>query len=369
VRFWKTRIEETDPDRTFPVGLLFGPSGCGKSSLVKAGLLPRLADQVLAVYVEATPGETEARLLKGLRKRCPFLDSNLGLGESLAGLRRKSGLPAGQKVLLVLDQFEQWLHARRQDENTEFMEALRQCDGGRVQALLLVRDDFGMATARFLRELEVRIVEGDNFATVDLFDLTHARKVLAIFGRAFGRLPENPAPTTAEQDSFLNQAVAGLAEDGRVISVRLALFADMVKARLWTPATLRDVGGAEGVGVAFLDEVLGHRARNPEYRLHVRAAQAVLQALLPEAGADIKGHMRRGQELLEASGYTQRPAEFQQLLHILDAELRLITPTDPSGVEGEGWRVEGESVVGGGWRVEEGSFNRAPPPPPPPPQF
>ena len=38
IRFWKTRMEETDPDKTFSVGLIYGPSGCGKSSLVKAGL-------------------------------------------------------------------------------------------------------------------------------------------------------------------------------------------------------------------------------------------------------------------------------------------------------------------------------------------
>ena len=43
IRFWKHRIEQTDPDQTFKVGLIYGPCGCGKSSLVKAGLLPRLA--------------------------------------------------------------------------------------------------------------------------------------------------------------------------------------------------------------------------------------------------------------------------------------------------------------------------------------
>jgi hypothetical protein len=63
LRFWKTRIESTDPDATFKVGLIYGPSGCGKSSLVKAGLLPRLDTDVLAVYIEATSEETEARLL------------------------------------------------------------------------------------------------------------------------------------------------------------------------------------------------------------------------------------------------------------------------------------------------------------------
>jgi hypothetical protein len=49
IRFWKSRIEITDPDRTFRVGLLYGPSGCGKSSLVKAGLFPRLSEDVLTV--------------------------------------------------------------------------------------------------------------------------------------------------------------------------------------------------------------------------------------------------------------------------------------------------------------------------------
>ena len=60
-----------------------------------------------------------------------------------------------------------------------------------VQAVVMVRDDFWMAATRFMRDLEIRLLEGENSAAVDLFDLDHARKVLAAFGRAFGRLPEN----------------------------------------------------------------------------------------------------------------------------------------------------------------------------------
>ncbi len=52
IRLWKYRIEESQ-ELTFTVGVIYGPSGCGKSSLVKAGLLPRLAGRVLSVYVEA----------------------------------------------------------------------------------------------------------------------------------------------------------------------------------------------------------------------------------------------------------------------------------------------------------------------------
>ena len=71
VHFWRVRIEEMDPDKTFRVGYIFGPSGCGKSSLVKAGLLPRLNKLVIPIYIEATGEETEARLLRGLRKHTP----------------------------------------------------------------------------------------------------------------------------------------------------------------------------------------------------------------------------------------------------------------------------------------------------------
>jgi hypothetical protein len=333
IRFWKTRIEETDAEKTFAVGLLYGPSGCGKSSLVKAGLLPRLPKHVVAVYIEATAEETEARLLKGLRKHCPDLRPGCGLVEAVAELRQGRGLPEGKKVLLVLDQFEQWLHARRQEENTELVLALRQCDGSGVQALVLVRDDFWMAATSFMHVLETPLLEGQNSAAVNLFDLRPARKVLTAFGPAFGALPEGAAELSAEQVCFVEHSVEGLVQDGKVISVRLALFADMVKGRPWTPATYRAVGGTAGVGVTFLEETFSAATAPPLHRYHQRAARALLKALLPEQGTDIKGHMRSGEVLQEACGYRQRPADFEQLLGILDGELRLVTPTDPEGQE------------------------------------
>ena len=42
--------------------------------------------------------------------------------------------------------------------------------------------------------------------------------------------------------------------------MRLALFAEMVKGKPWTPATLKEVGGTAGVGVTFLEETFGARA-------------------------------------------------------------------------------------------------------------
>jgi serine/threonine protein kinase/formylglycine-generating enzyme required for sulfatase activity len=329
IRFWKARVVAFEAEKSFRVGLIYGPSGCGKSSLVKAGLLPRLSDRILCVYVEATPDQTEARLLKSLRKSCPGLPDNRGLVETLATVRRGPGLQAGKKVFLVLDQFEQWLHANWQSLDTELVQAFRQCDGEHVQGLALVRDDFGMAATRFMGDLEIPILQGQNFATVDLFDLRHARKVLAEFGRAFGCLPDRLGDLSKDQEEFLDQAVEGLAQDGKVISVRLALFAEMLKAKPWVLATLKRVGGMEGIGVTFLEETFGSRTANPVHQLHQRAARSVLKALLPEPRADIRGHVCSREELLEASGYARGPRHFDELLHILDGELRLVTPTEP----------------------------------------
>jgi serine/threonine protein kinase/formylglycine-generating enzyme required for sulfatase activity len=333
LRFWKTRIEDTDADSSFAIGLIYGPSGCGKTSLVKAGLLPRISGQVVAVYVDAG-NDTEARVLRGLQRRCPGLSSHLSLKDSLSALRRGDGVDSESKVLIILDQFEQWLHQWRQKEGAELVQALRQCDGSRVQCLIMVRDDFWMAATRLMRELEVDLVPGRNLAAVDLFELRHARKVLTAFGRAFGTLPGFPADLSAEQSAFVEQAVCGLAPEGKIICVRLALFAEMMKDKPWTLAALKAVGGAEGVGVAFLEDSFAAPTASPAHRLHQKAARAVLQTLLPDAGTDLKGHRRSSTTLLEASGYATRPKDFDDLIRLLESELRLITPSEDEAEDG-----------------------------------
>ena len=336
IRFWKTRIEETDADTTFSVGLIYGPSGCGKSSLVKAGLLPRLAAHVLPIYVEATAEDTEVRLIKGLRKACPDIPDVISLPEVFESLREGVWIPVGGKLVVVLDQFEQWLHAKRGEQETQLLQALRHCDGGRVQCVFLVRDDFWLATSRFSRDLEVRLLDGDNAALVDLFDPMHARRVLGEFGRAYGRLPDNLAELTPEQNMLLDGAIQGLSLEGKVICVRLSLFADMIKGKPWTIETLKQVGGTEGLGVTFLEETFCASTAPAEHRFHQKPAQAVLRSLLPESGTDIKGGMRSQGQLLEAADYAGRERDFEDVVRILDTELRLITPTDPEGIEASG---------------------------------
>ena len=139
--------------RHLPVGLIYGPSGCGKSSLVKAGCSLGCPSTFCRSTSRRQPTKRKPACSTVCAKRCPALPTNLGLKETLAALRRGQGIPVGKKVLIVLDQFEQWLHAKKEEENTDLVQALRQCDGGRVQCIVMVRDDFWMAATRFMREL------------------------------------------------------------------------------------------------------------------------------------------------------------------------------------------------------------------------
>ncbi len=331
IRFWKQRTEEIDADKTFRVGVIYGPSGCGKSSLARAALVPRLAEHVIPVYLETTPTGTEDALRKLLNKRVPEIAAGISLAEQLKSLRSGHILPAGRKILIVLDQFEQWLHAHHDTANAELAAALRQCDGGRVQCLLVIRDDYWMAATRFLRELEVPLAEHQNAAAVDLFDLSHARRVLAEFGRSLGLLPAKLSQMSKDQEMFLSQAVAALADEQKIIPIRLAVLAEMMKDQPWSPVTLRRIGGAHGVGVAFLEQTFSATTAPREYRTHEKAVQAVLEQLLPEAGQSIKGRVRSRSELQKAAGYDARGQDFEALLRILVSDTRLLTPVEQEG--------------------------------------
>jgi hypothetical protein len=282
---------------------------------------------VIPVYVAATAQGTETRLLNAMRRSCLSLPQKAGL---LSTFQKNKRIPEGKKVVIVLDQFEQWIHAKPDAEDSELLQALRECDGELVQCVLMVRDDFWTPVSRFLKQLEVQQQEGKNMQMVDLFDQLHAKKVLTKFGQAFGALGND---LSKDQDAFLDQAVSGLAQDGKVISVRLALFAEMVKGKPWNSATLKEVDGTEGVGVTFLNETFTAPTAPVRHRLHQKAAQAVLKALLPDIGTDIKGNVRSDAEMLEASGYSNRSKDFDELVRLLDGELRLVTPTDPEGHE------------------------------------
>ena len=83
----------------------------------------------------------------------PELSSESDLVRMLSAIRRYGAADRKSKVLIVLDQFEQWLHKRAGDFNTTLLQALRQCDGSRLACVVIVRDDFWLGVSRFLQQL------------------------------------------------------------------------------------------------------------------------------------------------------------------------------------------------------------------------
>jgi len=141
--------------------------------------------------------------------------------------------------------------------------------------------------------------------------LPHARKVLAEFGRAYGRLPEDLGDLSREQGQFLDQAVAELAEDGKVISCVWPCWPTCCAARTGArhaEATWR--GNGRGRGVSGRELQRRKRPGCPPPRSG--SARAVLKSLLREEGSEIKGALRSYDELLAASE-CRNPQDFTTL--------------------------------------------------------
>ena len=236
-------------------------------------------------------------------------------------------------MIICIDQFEQWLYAHSANlEQTALAQALRHCDGIHLQCVLMVRDDFWMGISRLMQALDIPISENQNASSVDLFDKQHARRVLARFGAALGRLSTNEAKRSQREQQFLTSAIDYLAVDGRVVCVQLALLAEMMKHRDWNNAALFNQDGGAGIGVAFLEQTFEADSAPRRYRNHGAGAQRLLRQLLPDPGTRIKGAIQSESRLREAVGYTDENA-FRELIRILDAELHLITPTARNELE------------------------------------
>lgn len=317
--YWLERIN--GERQSFLVGVIYGQSGCGKSSLVQAGLIPRLGDDVVPLFVESSIGQTTQSLHNELLRAFPELAPENSLCKSLKSLRNSST----KKTLIILDQFEQHLSGRDGSKSDQLSDALRQCDGVSLQCLLIVRDDFWMAISEFIRELEVDLSEQHNVTAIPLFSKEHAETVLTEFGRAYERIPDGPLDS--RQRAFIAESVDLLCVNDKVACLRIALLAQLIKDRPWQIATLRKFGGMEGLGVKFLDESIGAGAAT-EHKHLCNSAKIVLETLLPNQVSDLKGATKTREELIASLPDERDSKQFEELIKLLDSELRLIRTVD-----------------------------------------
>jgi serine/threonine protein kinase/formylglycine-generating enzyme required for sulfatase activity len=329
LRFWKKRIDTPSDRDPISVGVLYGPSGSGKTSLIQAGLLPRLSPKVQAIYLDRYDRVGEQSLCNRMIQNTGQKNTEISLPELASLVRSGKLLDPGTKLLLVLDQFEQWFSIDVPDRN-RWTDMLRQCDGQTLSTLLLIRDDFWMQTTRLMKAIEIPMVEGVNADSLDLFSLNHAENVLRWLGTAYGCLPRTYGEDLSnEHQKFLKQSIERISDEGKVIPVKLAMFVEMMRHRPWTPSTLETVGGFEGLGFSFLEETFSSKHSSAENRYHEDGAKRILSGLLPRATSNIRQSIQNLVQLKEISGYTNRTEEeFQNLIDLLDRKLRLISPAE-----------------------------------------
>ena len=291
---------------------------------------------------------------EGAARTCPATE---GLAEALAALRRGQGLPAGKKVLIVLDQFEQWLHAEARTRNAELVRGpaavrrragavprhgpRRLLDGGHP-----VHAGAGGPAGRGAELRGRRSLPGP--AT--------PRRCWRRSGGPSARLPESPPRPARAAATFLEQAVAGLAQEGKVICVPPG------------PVRRDDEGQAVDAGLAAGG---GRRRRAsaprswkrpsapptapPEHRYHQESRPGGPRAACcPKPAPTSRDTCGREAELLAALGLRRPPARLRRPA----PHPRRRAPPDHADRPGRGggWRVEG-----GGRRASD-SRRLLPPP-------
>ncbi|MEM0926134.1 MAG: serine/threonine-protein kinase, partial [Planctomycetota bacterium] len=327
VKFWADWIQNEDADETSYVGLICGPSGCGKSSLCKAAILPRLDDRHLVVMIEASPEQTIESLTNQLRQSIVDLPDNASALEIIEGIREGRWIDPKQRVVFVIDQFEQWLHANAIQRDAPLIQLLRQCDGTTLRTVMLVRNDFFIAVAKFFRELDIPIQEHRNFSTIPLFDRQHAASVLTEFGQALGKWEAGDTGRRTRQ-AFLREATRRLSGPEGIECVRLAILVETIRSIPWTVETLRGIGGMHEIGSIFLDRCFSRADSNPAFRALERLVGPILRELTPTDETDIKGSSKSIAELAAASGQSKNSETLVAAVDVLDRKLGLIRPVD-----------------------------------------
>ena len=94
---------------------------CGKSSLSGQGFFPRWVTRFSKFMWKQLPDNTEATLCTRLRNQLPDLPTHLSLAEILNTVRLQGSTTSSDKLLLVLDQFEQWLAAKGGEDDSELL--------------------------------------------------------------------------------------------------------------------------------------------------------------------------------------------------------------------------------------------------------
>ena len=323
VQYWKDWIEGYDDSEYGRIGILYGPSGSGKTSLLRAGIVPYLAPDLLPISIECRKGEPISQYALQIGRQVNSESEDLA--QLLVQLRDDSAKRSEhRKVVLCFDQFDNWAGSATNGQLAHLAAALRHCDGESLQALLIVRDDFWTAATEFMRLVEFGVEQWKNARSIELMDIHHARRLLEAAGRGFGSLPPNPEALDAEQSRFINQAIGEMAVKGRVLPIQLAMFAKMARLQRWHPDTLSQAGGVQGAYVGYFQDLFESTTSPPIYQRVSNAVVEVLHCLLPNADQTAHSHQVGFGELETTLADKKLQNQLHRALSILVEDLRIV---------------------------------------------
>lgn len=332
IQFWKDWIEGFDGSEYGCIGILYGPSGSGKTSLLRAGVVPYLAPDVLPINIDCRKGESLGQFVLQIGQH---VNSRLeDLGELIVAMRDDPAVRAEhRKVVLLFDQFDNWAGSASTAQLAELAAALRRCDGESLQALMIVRDDFWTAATEFMRLVECGIEQWKNARSIELLDRHHARRLLEAAGRSFGSLPPHPEALDSDQAKFIAQAIDEMSVKGRVLPIQLAMFTKMAKLQSWHPDTLAQSDGVRGAYVGYFQDLFESATSSPVYQRVCGAVVEVLYRLLPDADQTAHSYQVEFCELEAILANKKLQNQLHRVLNILVEDLRIVVRISHPGSE------------------------------------
>ncbi|MFE7478326.1 trypsin-like peptidase domain-containing protein, partial [Streptomyces sp. NPDC057575] len=273
------------------VTLLLGPSGSGKSSLVQAGILPRLAAGALPGSDRWLPVVTRPGLdlLAELERAGLPGAADDGIAEAVT--RKLAAEPSVERIVLVIDQFEELLTLpstnghmeRRLAATDQITSAVRSL--AKLSVILAMRDDFYPQQAALAPKLLEAAVPGllnipRTLSEQDLCDII-TRPAEAVGGRLEHGLPEQ---ITADVLAITPEAAAA-----KRAPVTVLPLLELALSQLWqrrdegclTHDAYRRIGGVTGSLTTWCDTALDQL---PAEKRPV--AQRILTSLVRPADPD-----------------------------------------------------------------------------------
>ena len=269
-------------------------SGAGKSSWFNAAILPGLSEQgsisicrIDAAESDSSPFEnTAARLSEQLQLHLSISRHDTTGQPSAADILRQVRdnrlLQPSCKLLLVIDQFEQWLLRYGRDQQSELLSALQLCNGSRVQALLIFREEFLSLAWELLGRCGEQLRDGEN--TFRLAPLQNSQTAALLLEHILAKSAQLPGSFTPAAQTALSKHIERILSTipgNQILPVQIVLLARYVLKHFAAPEKL--------AAVACFEDVMNDHIRDIFEDPHAPLAQhrslliSIFRRLLPES--------------------------------------------------------------------------------------